>query len=168
VKAIATAVFVCLSLGLRAQTSDRPPNVLVAAGHCLVAAEGDWLSIGHDNPSQVELGMFTPRKEDPSRGSTLYVVEYTDLLHTSGFVFAFVSHGKDPHRDLLLRYRAEFRQSGSGSRQVSLVDPPLGGIATHDEILAAIQDVEWRTWRVPLADLKSQAGAACYTADALM
>jgi hypothetical protein len=108
--------------------------------------------------------MFSPHKGD----SGLYLVEYSDLAHKRGFVYAFASHGRDPHRELLLRYRTGFRQSDDGTRQVSLVDPPLGGIATHDEMLAAIQAVDWRTWRVPVMDLKSHSGGRCYTADALM
>ena len=163
-KTLGTVVFVCLSLVLCAQTTERPPDVLLAAGHCLAAADADWLDIGHDNPSHVELGMFSPHKGD----ALLYLVEYSDLLHRGGFVYAFASRGRDPHRELSLRYRTGFRQSDDGMRQVSLVDPPLGGIGTHNEILAAIQAVDWRTWRVPVTDLKSHSGGQCYTADALM
>lgn len=163
-KTLAAVVFVCLSLVVCAQTTERPPDVLLAAGHCLAAADGDWLAIGHDNPSQVELGMFSPRKGD----SGLYLVEYSDLVHSGGFVYAFASRGRDPHRELLLRYRTAFRQSDDGMRRVSLVDPPLGGIGTHDEILAAIHAVDWRTWRVAVTDLKSHSGGQCNTADALM
>jgi hypothetical protein len=164
VKTLATFVFVCLSLVVCAQTNERPPDVLLAAGHCLLAADGDWLDIGHDNPSQVELGMFSPHKGD----SGLFLVEYSDRLHTGGFVYAFASRGRDPHRELLLRYRSGFRQSDDGLRQVSLVDPPLGGISTHDEILAAVEAVDWRTWRVPVTDLKSHSGGQCFTENALM
>lgn len=163
-KTIASVVFVCLSVVLCAQTTERPPDVLLAAGHCLAAADGDWLAIAHDNPSQVELGLFSPHKGD----ARLYLVEYSDLLHTGGFVYVFASRGRDSHRELLLRYRTGFRESDDGMRQVSLVDPPLGGIGTHDEVVAAIQAVDWRTWRVPVMDLKSHSGGQCNTADALM
>ena len=153
------ALFLILSFdaALRAQLTSPPPDPLLDAGHCLASADRDWLDIGRDNPYQVELGYIDGDEWGGARGH-LYLVEYTSSTHTQGFAYAFLTHGKSPHGVRLLEFRTRFRQTDDGSEQVSLVDPPLGGIGTQDEILSAIKQVGFHTWTIPVADLRNHSG----------
>jgi len=148
----------CLSQPLLSQIPEPPPDVLLDAGHCLAASGQDWLNLARESPYQLELGYVAGKSG--SGDSPLYLIDFTTPTHTEGLAFAFLTHGKDPHRALLLEFRTRFRQTDDGSAQVSLVDPPLGGIGTQDEILDAIHQVGFHTWTVPVADLRSHAGSA--------
>lgn len=158
----ASSTFLC------AQMSERAPDTLLDAGHCLAADHRDWLDVMRAQPFEVDLG-YVPADKSDSGKSPLYVIEFTTPTHTAGYAFAFLSHGKDSHRDLLLQFRTRFRQADDGSQQVSLVDPPLGGVGTQDEIIAAIHQVGFHTWSIPVADLKNHTGSVrCETAEATM
>ena len=172
--------FASCSAYLCAQISEPPPDTLLDAGHCLAADQRDWLDVAREKPYEVELGFVSADKSDAGREAPLYVIEFTTTTHTDGFAFAFLSRGKeshhdflsrskDSHRELLLQSRIRFRQSDDGSQQVSLVDAPLGGVGTQDDILAAIRKVGFHTWRVPVADLRHHAGSVqCDMAEAVM
>jgi hypothetical protein len=150
------------------------------AGHCLAADHRDWLNVASEKPYEVELGLVASEKADSGK-APIYLIQYTTPTHTEGVAFAFESRGKDshrklvpfvgrgqdPHRDLVLQFQTQFHQTDDGSQKVSLVDPPLGGVATQEEILAAIQQVGFHTWRVPVANLRNYSGSAqCNLAEA--
>jgi hypothetical protein len=167
-RCLAAVLFVSFGAVVSAQITEPPPGPLLEAGHCLAAADRDWLDVGPEKPYRLELGYVAANATDTAK-NPLYLVEYTTPTHTEGFAFAFLTHGKETHRELLLQYRARFRQSDDGSQQLSLVDPPLGGVGTQDEILAAIKQVGFHTWKVAVADLKSHAGSTrCETAEGIM
>ena len=90
----------------------------------------------------------------PYRGEEqLYLVEYTNEAHSRGSVFVFLALGKESHRALRLEYKAAFRRSIDGSRRLELVDPPLGGIWTQEQLLSAIRKVGFETHTLSVADL---------------
>jgi hypothetical protein len=156
------------SAALSAQIQEPPPSQLLDAGHCLAAASQDWLDVAGSRPYEVELGYVSAGKSG-SADDSFYLIDYTTPTHTEGFAFVFQTGGKDPHRSLLLQYRTRFRQTDDGSQRVSLVDPPLGGIGTQDDILAAIKQIGFHTWTVPVAALKSHASPVhCETAEGIM
>lgn len=162
------------------QISEPPPDTLLDAGHCLAADHRDWLDVTREKPYEVELGYVSVDKSDPGKPAPLYLIEFTTPTHTAGFAFVFLSRDKESHhdflkrskesnRDLQLQSRIRFQQSDDGSQQVNLVDAPLGGVGTQDDILAAIRQVGFHTWRVPVADLQHHSGSAqCDMAEALM
>jgi len=146
------------------------PEPLLDAGHCLASADRDWLDLATAKPYQVELGYVASDADKSDAGeSPVYLIEYTTPTHTAGFAFTFRVHGKAPHRTLLLESRNRFRQTDDGSQQVSLVDSPLGGIGTQDEVVAAIKQIGFHTWSVPVTDLRNHATSVhCETAEGVM
>jgi hypothetical protein len=133
----------------------------------VASAAGDWFGVARENPYTLELGYVTGEKSS-SGGDRLDLIEFTTPTHTQGFAFALESHGKGSHRELTLEFRTGFRQADDGTQRVNLVNPPLGGVGTNDEILAAIQQVGFHTWRVPVAELKDDSRPiVCRSAEAL-
>lgn len=162
----------CANAAAPAQITTAPPDDLLDAGHCLATAHQDWLGIAQMHPYEIELGYA----DDPKAyhgDDLLYIVQYTTPTHSEGTVYTLLAHGKDPvhtllthskesHRVLRLQSRTAFRQSEDGSAQVELVDPPLGGIWTQDRILAAIHQVGFHTWSIPVMDLQNRStGVEC-------
>lgn len=139
-----------LSAAVRAQIP--PPELLLDGGHCLVTAPQDWLHLAHRGTAALELGSVSDDKAFPG-ADLLYLVDYAIPTHAQGTVFVFLVEGKDPHRLLHFQYRVGFRQTVDGSQQVTLEDPPLGGIGTEDDILASIRQIGFHTWTIPVADL---------------
>ncbi|HEX4310869.1 MAG TPA: hypothetical protein VHZ25_12630 [Acidobacteriaceae bacterium] len=138
-------------VALPGQIQEPPPQPLLEAGHCLATAKEDWLGLAH-GPALMELGYIADDKSYP--GADLqYVVDYTSPTHTDGLVFALLSKGKAPHRVVRLQFKVSFRQSDDGSRKVELIDPPLGGIATQDQIVSAIREIGFHTYSVTTSDL---------------
>lgn len=135
-----------------AAAQEPPPDLLLDGGHCLVTARQDWLSLGHRRPAALELGSVADDKAYPG-ADLLYLVNYAISTHARGTVFVFLVKGKDPHRVLQLQYRVGFRQTVDGSQQISLEDPPLGGIGTADDMLAAIREIGFHTWTIPVDTL---------------
>jgi hypothetical protein len=155
---------------LCAQISAPPPDALLDAGHCLAADHRDWLDVASEKPYEVELGLVSADKAEAGKETPVYVIEFTTTTHTEGFAFAFVSRGKDSHhRELLFQSRTRFHQTDDGSQQVSLVDAPLGGVGSQDDILAAIRQVGFHTWKVPVAKLRNYSGTThCDMSEAVM
>jgi len=152
----------CLSASVEAQNTAPPPDALLDAGHCVAAAQGDWFGIAQENPYALELGSVS------GGGDELYLIDFTTPTHSEGYAFAFASRGRGSHRELTLEFRTRFRQSVDGTQRVNLVDPPLGGMDAHDGTLAAIEQVGFHTWKVPVAELRSHSsGASCTTSGAV-
>jgi hypothetical protein len=161
-------LLVCCSLGLRAQLTSPPPDALLDAGHCLAAADRDWLDIARENPYRLELGYSLSDPSDAER-SQLILIEYTKPTHSEGFAYSFETRGKEQHRVFLLQYRIRFHQTDDGTARVNLVDPPLGGIGTQDEVVDAIRQIGFHTWTVPVDDLRKHSSSAhCDTSAAAM
>ncbi|HZZ38601.1 MAG TPA: hypothetical protein VFE06_05675 [Acidobacteriaceae bacterium] len=157
----------CLGASVEAQDAEAPPDLLVEAGHCVATADGDWFDLSRDEPYSVELGYIEGEKSD-SGGDPLYLIDFTTPTHSQGFGFAFETRGKGSHRELRLEFRTRFQQTVDGTQRVNLVDPPFGGVGTHDEMVAAIRQVGFHTWKVPVADLREGSRAvSCKTADAV-
>jgi hypothetical protein len=157
----------CLGAPVEAQGTQAAPDALLEAGHCVASAPGDWLNIARDNPYTVELG-YAAQEKAGSGGDPLYLIEFTTPTHSQGFAFVFDARGKGSHRELTLESRTGFRQTVDGTQRVTLVNPPLGGIHTEQETLAAIQKVGFHTWKVPVADLrKGGRSVSCKTAEAV-
>jgi hypothetical protein len=134
---------------VRAQTTEPPPEPLFDAAYCLANSGHDWLGLAR--ASHLELGYVD--QPAPNRGEDLiYLVEYTTQIHSQGSVFAFLAQGKKP-RVLRLEYKVAFRQSTDGSRRLQLIDPPLGGIGSQEQLLSAIRQVGFETYTVSVADL---------------
>jgi len=149
-----------------AQLTVPPPDDLLDAGHCIAAAPQDWFGIAQNHPLDLELGFVADAKAAHG-DDLLYIVNYITPTHSAGMVYTllaqgkepvhnFLSRGKESHRVLQLQYRTAFHQADDGSEQVQLVDPPLGGIWTQDGILAAIHQVGFHTWTIPVADLQNR------------
>jgi hypothetical protein len=148
----------CLSVAVPAQIQEPAPDPLLDAGHCLASAQQDWLGLNQTYASQLELGYIADSKTVPGQ-DLLNIVEYTTRTHTDGRVFTFLAKGKDPHRVLRLQFRTAFRQSDDGSRQLELVNPPLGGVGTQDQILSAIRQVGFHTYSIPVGDLRTRSAS---------
>ncbi|MGA8530419.1 MAG: hypothetical protein WB622_11945 [Acidobacteriaceae bacterium] len=164
----AVCLLACLGASLEAQSNELVPDPVLEAGHCLATADGDWFALSPENPYAVELGYESGSQSSSGDDSSLYLIDFTTPTHTQGFAFAFLTHGKGSHRELTLESRTRFQQTDDGTRRVNLVDPPLGGLSSHDETLAAIQQVGFHTWKVPIAELRKRArSVSCATADAV-
>ena len=149
--ALVCLTLVCLPTALRAQAPEPLPEPLFDAAYCLANSGHDWLGLAHD-ASQLDLGYVI--EPSPYRGEEqLYLVEYTNEAHSRGSVFVFLALGKESHRALRLEYKAAFRRSIDGSRRLELVDPPLGGIWTQEQLLSAIRKVGFETHTLSVADL---------------
>lgn len=164
------AVFLSLAASARAQITEPPPDELLDAGHCLATAHPDWLGLNQNFSSQLDLGFVTDTKAYPGH-QLLDLVEYTTPTHTRGMVFtflfqtertgsSFLKHKSDPHRTLRLEFHTAFHQSDDGSRQIELIDPQFGGIATQDQVVSAIREVGFHTYSVPVADLRNRPTSA--------
>jgi hypothetical protein len=163
VRFLVLSLLVCLGGYVKAQNAQVPPELVVEAGHCVATASGDWFDLSRDDPYELELGTVTG-----GQSGALYLIDFTTPTHSQGFAFAFEAHGKGSHRELELESRTSFRQTVDGTQRANLVDPPLGGIRSHDEILAAIQEVGFHTWKVPVTELRNGSGVvSCRTTGAL-
>jgi hypothetical protein len=163
---LAFCLLACLGASVEAY-AQAPPDLLVAAGHCVATARGDWFDLARDDPYALELGTVSGGPSG-SAGEALYLIDFTTPTHSQGLAFAFQTRGKGSHRELILESRTRFRQTVDGTQQVSLIDPPLGGISSQDGILGAIQQVGFHTWKVPVADLRHSAkSVSCSTTGAL-
>ena len=142
----------CFSAG----TQEPPPALLVDAGQCLGTAKQDWLDLAHVKAATVELGSLTVAA--PHRGEQLlYVVDYLTPYHSEGTVFSFLVKGSKRHPVLRLRFPTSFRQFllDDGSKRIELVDPPFGGIGTHNEIILAIRHSGFEdVSKIPVAQLQ--------------
>jgi hypothetical protein len=154
VKFLVLCLLAIVGASVEAQNADPPPDLVLEAGHCVATADGDWFDVSHDSPYALELGAVYGG-DLGSGGDSAYLIEYTAATHSRGYAFAFQTRGKGSHRELTLQFRTSFQQTTDGTQRVNLVDPPLGGMGTHDEILAAIQHVGFHTWKVPVADLRN-------------
>jgi hypothetical protein len=157
----------CCGASVGAQNSEAPPDLLSEAGHCLATADGDWFDLSRDDPYALELG-YVEGEKSSSGGDSLYLIDFTTPTHSQGLAFAFETRGKGAHRELMLDFRTRFQQTVDGTQRVNLVNPTLGGVGSHDEIVAAIQQVGFHTWKVPVADLRNGSrSVSCKTADAV-
>ena len=170
----------CVSAG--AQEGQGPPELLIDAGQCLGAAKHDWLDLAHSKAATVELGSVDRRRlQDQTRPvpdydtrpkdaehrveQVLYVVDYatpdhsqgTVFPHSEGTVFPFLVAGDKHHRLLRLLFTVRFRQvffPDDVSSRIELVDPPYGGIGTRDEIISAIRQIAFATFKIPVTQLQ--------------
>jgi hypothetical protein len=159
---------ILLLTGLSAGAQQAPPDLLVHAGQCLGTAKQDWLDLAHRNAATVELGSVTVAGDH--RGEQmLYVVDYITPYHSEGTVFLFMVGGDKHQRVLRLLFPTKFRQSDDGSQRIELVDPPFGGIGTHDGIISAIRQVGFETFKIPVAQLqKPPDSVSCESANELL
>jgi hypothetical protein len=183
--------FILLLTCLSAGAQDAPPDLLVDAGQCLGTAKQDWLDLAHRKAATVELGSVDRRRlQDQTHAvpdydtrpagaaahrveQVLYVVDYITpdhseaavFPHSEGTVFPFLVAGDKKHRVLRLLFTIRFRQvffPDSGSQRIELVDPPYGGIGTHDEIISAIRQIGFKTFKLPVTQLqKPPASVSC-------
>lgn len=148
--------FVLLLTCLSAGAQEAPPDLLVDAGQCLGTAKHDWLDLAHRKAATVELGYLTdaaPHRDE----QMLYVVDYITPYHSEGMVFSFLVEGDKHHRVLRLLFPTRFRQLfwDDGSHRIELVDPPSGGIRTHDEIISAIRQSGFENVsKIPIIQLR--------------
>jgi hypothetical protein len=140
----------CISAGAQ----EAPPELLVDAGQCLGTAKQDWLNLAHRQGTTVELGSVTDAAAH-SGNQMLYVVDYITAYHSEGTVFPFQVEGDKRHRVLRLLFTTRFRQSDDGSQRIEIVDSPFGGIGTHDEIVSAIRQIGFETFKIPVAQLQA-------------
>jgi hypothetical protein len=176
--------FILLLTSLSAGAQEAPPDLLVDAGQCLGTAKQDWLDLAHRKAATVELGSVNWTELPDQRGQAppdsdtrpagaaahrgeqmLYVVDYitpyqsegTVFPHTGGTVFSFLVGGDKHHRDLRLLFTTKFRQvffPDDASQRIELVDPPFGGIETHDEIISIIRQIGFETFKIPVTQLQ--------------
>ncbi len=159
-------LFACLGAMVEAQTPEAPSDLL-DAGHCVATAEGDWFGVSRDRPYALELG-YAATDKSASGVDSLYLMDYITPTHSQGFAYVFAIRGKGSHRELLLKYRTSFEQTVDGTGRVNLADPPLGGLGDRDGILAAIRQIGFHTWKVPVAELQNRSkSASCRTSDAV-
>jgi hypothetical protein len=139
-----------------AQVPEAPPEQLLDAAHCLAATNQDWIRGAHHNAAELELGYVDDAKSYPGQ-ELVYLVDYTTPTHSAGQVSTFLERGKAAHRVVRVQLTIAFRQSDDGSQRIELVDPPLGGIGTQDEVVAAIRKVGFHTYTVQVGDLVNRA-----------
>lgn len=148
----------CLSAGAQ----EAPPDLLVDAGQCLGTAKKDWLDLAHQKAATIELGSTTVAGEHRDE-QVLYVVDYIAPLHAQGTVFSFLVVEDKHHRALRLLFPTRFRQVffDDGSWRIELLDPPYGGIGTHDEIVSAIRQSGFETtFKIPVTQLQKPPDSA--------
>lgn len=162
-RAFAVLLVVIFSSG--SLLADEPPKILVDAAQCLATSKEDWLQLGHRKPTDLEMGLFTDDKAYPGE-RMLYVVDYSSPLHTAGSVAAFIVQGKEPSPTLRLQFNVQFVQSDEGASNVSLVNPPFGGIGTQEHVIQAIHKVGFQTWSIPVQSLVTKPNAAACESDA--
>ena len=151
----------CLSAG----AEQAPPDLLVDAGQCLGTAKQDWLDLAHGKAATVELASVTVAGEH--RGEQmLYVVDYITPYHSEGTVF--LRHGRGAtsiNASCVFLFPTRFRQvffPDDVSWRIELVDPPFGGIGTHDGLISAIRQVGFETFKIPVTQLqKSPDSVSC-------
>lgn len=169
----------CLSAGAQEAA---PPDLLVDAGQCLGTSKQDPLDLAHRKAATVELGSVDrSRLQEQTRAvpeydtrpagaahrveQVLYVVDYFTpdhsegavFPHSEGTVFPFLVAGDKHHRVLRLLFTVRFRQvffPDDVSSRIELVDPPYGGIGTRDEIISAIRQIAFATFRIPVTQLQ--------------
>lgn len=150
--------FCCLFLLLAclgAGAQEAPPELLVDAGQCLATAKQDWFDLAHRKAATLELGSVT----DPAAHhgeQMLYVVDYNTPYHSDGTVFPFQVTSDKHHRVLRLLFTTGFRQSNDGSQRIELVNSPFGGIGTHEEIISAIHQIGFETFKIPVSQLQER------------
>lgn len=160
-------VIACLGASVEGQNTAPPPDALLDAGHCVATAQGDWFGIGQENPYSLELGVSSVSETNGGDGE-LYLIDFITPTHSEGYAFAFAARGQGSHSELTLEFRTRFQQSVDGTKRVNLVDPPLGGMDAHDGTLAAIEQVGFHTWKVPVAELRDHSlSGSCRTSDAV-
>lgn len=157
-RCIPILLLACMSVAVPAQIQEPAPDPLLDAGHCLAGAQQDLLGLNQTYASQLELGFVADSKTVPGQ-DLLNIVEYTTRTHTDGRVFTFLAKGKDSHRVLRLQFKTAFRQSDDGSQRLELVDPPLGGVWTQDQLLSAIRQVGFHTYSILVGDLRNRSAA---------
>ena len=145
--------------------ADQPPKLLVDAAQCLATSKEDWLQLGRRKPTDLEMGLVTDDKAYPGE-RMVYVVDYSSPLHTAGSVAAFIVEGKEPSPTLRLQFNVRFVQSDEGASNVSLVNPPFGGIGTQQHVVQAIHKVGFQTWTIPLRSLVTTPNEAECQSDA--
>lgn len=95
----------------------------------------------------------------------LYVVDYITpdhsqaivFPHSGGTVFSFLVESNKHHQVLRLLFATKFRQfffPDDASQRIELVDPPYGGIGTHEEIISAIRKIGFDTFKIPVTQLQ--------------
>lgn len=172
-------IFILLLTCISAGAQVAPPDLLVDAGQCLGTAKQDWLDLAHRKAATVELGAMdwtglpNKREQGPPDSDTrpsgeaahsgeqiLYVVDYVlaskGFPHSEGTVFSFLVGG-DKHHVLRLLFTTRFRQiffPDDASSRIELVDPPFGGIETHDEIISTIRQIGFATFKIPVTRLQ--------------
>jgi hypothetical protein len=175
--------FILLLTCLCAAAQEAPPDLLVDAGQCLGTAKQDWLDLAHRKAATVELGSANrdrtapvapesdtqPADADPQRGEQmLYVVDYitpdhsdgsdgTAFPHSEGTEFSFLVGGDKHRRVLRLLSTTKFRQvffPEDASQRIELVDPPYGGIGTHEDVISAIRKIGFETFKIPVTQLQ--------------
>ncbi|HEX5235236.1 MAG TPA: hypothetical protein VFW25_07905 [Silvibacterium sp.] len=148
--------FILLLTCLSAGAQEPPPDLLVDAGQCLGTAKQDWLDLAHRKAATVELGSGT-YAGDHRGEQRLYIVVYIAPSHSEGTVFSFLVEGDKHHSVLRFLFPTKFRQLfwDDGSRRIELVDPPYGGIGTHDEIISAVRQSGFENvFKIPITQLQ--------------
>jgi hypothetical protein len=174
--------FILLLTCLSASAQEAPPDLLVDAGQCLGTAKQDWLDLAHRKAATVELGsvnwtelpdqreLAPPDSDTRPAGAAAHrgeqILDVVDYItpnqsgvfpHTGGTVFSFLVEGDKHHRDLRLLFTTRFRQvffPDDASQRIELVDPPFGGIETHDELISTIRQIGFDTFKIPVTQLQ--------------
>ena len=85
----------------------------------------------------VSLAYFVDRKSYPGQ-EVLYVVSYPTHDHSIGYVFTVFLKKNGSRQIFDVQNNAKFAISGKG---IDLVEPPLGGTGTQEDIQAAIRQI---------------------------
>lgn len=145
------AIILLVCCGASAQVPESPPGPLLDAAHCLAGTNQDWIRGMHQSGSELELGYLDDMKSYPGQ-ELVYLVDYTTPTHSAGQVSTFLERGKESRRVVRVQFTIAFRQADDGSQRIELVDPPLGGIGTQDDIVAAIRKIGFHTYTVQVSD----------------
>lgn len=145
---LTTLLLLILSVNGAVHSQDSNPKLLRDALHCLVSSKRDWLGLQKSGEKVLEVSYVIDRRSDPGVAH-LYVVVYTDAKHSKGLAFDLLFMVKGGSTVLDIQNNASFEIS---HKEITFVNPPLGGTWTETQLMSAIGRAGKRSSRKFIVD----------------
>jgi len=113
----------------------KAPAMLRHAAHCLAVKR----FLPSTNKAKRSLGYRLDVRSRPGE-KVLYVVDYPGDSRFGGFVYVVFIEGDGGSKVFNIQNNAKFRSSRDG-KDIRFVEEALGGVGTHNDIVAAIKEI---------------------------